>query len=304
MKPPVPVILDTDMGPDCDDAGALGVLHALAANGEARILGVMHCTSSPWGAGCIDAINAYYGRPDLPVGTLKARGFLDEASYRKYNEAIAKTYPNRFAGGAEQPDAVRLYRRLLSVEADRTVVIIAIGPLPNLRALLASGPDDVSELDGVELVARKVKELVVMGGQFPSGLEWNFRMDADSARHVAERWPTPIMYCGYEIGADIMTGSRLFAEAPADHPVRRAYEWFLGGPGDRNSWDLTAVLYGVRGLGTYFGARMGGKAEVLADGANRWVDAAGGADGYLIRRTAGDDLKEELERLMVQPPSF
>ena len=54
------IILDTDMGPDCDDAGALAVLHALADRGKASILGVMYCTSIPTGPACIDAINRFY----------------------------------------------------------------------------------------------------------------------------------------------------------------------------------------------------------------------------------------------------
>ena len=40
-KQPVPVILDTDIGPDYDDVGAMAVLHALADAGEARPLAVM-----------------------------------------------------------------------------------------------------------------------------------------------------------------------------------------------------------------------------------------------------------------------
>ena len=42
----IPIILDTDIGPDCDDVGAISVLHALANNGETEILGIMCCTSS------------------------------------------------------------------------------------------------------------------------------------------------------------------------------------------------------------------------------------------------------------------
>ncbi len=38
---PVHVILDTDIGSDCDDAGALAVLHALADRGEVEILACM-----------------------------------------------------------------------------------------------------------------------------------------------------------------------------------------------------------------------------------------------------------------------
>lgn len=43
---PVPVILDTDMGPDCDDTGALAILHALAKQEESDILGVMQLYTS------------------------------------------------------------------------------------------------------------------------------------------------------------------------------------------------------------------------------------------------------------------
>ncbi len=38
---PVRVILDTDMASDCDDAGALAVLNALADCGEAEIVAVV-----------------------------------------------------------------------------------------------------------------------------------------------------------------------------------------------------------------------------------------------------------------------
>jgi hypothetical protein len=68
---PIKVILDTDNGTDLGDAGAVAVLHALADRGELEILGVMACTSDPYIAPCLDAYNTYYGRPNIPVGTLK-----------------------------------------------------------------------------------------------------------------------------------------------------------------------------------------------------------------------------------------
>jgi hypothetical protein len=64
----VPIILDTDMDTDCDDAGALAVLHALADRGECEILGTMVSARHPGSAPTVAAINAYYGRPHLPVG--------------------------------------------------------------------------------------------------------------------------------------------------------------------------------------------------------------------------------------------
>src|SRR5210317_961434 len=63
------VILDTDIGSDCDDAGALAVLHKLADKDEVEILGVIYSSGkNKYGIGVCDAINTYYGRGDLPLG--------------------------------------------------------------------------------------------------------------------------------------------------------------------------------------------------------------------------------------------
>lgn len=42
-KKPVKIIFDTDIGGDCDDAGALALLHRLCDMGEAELLAVTHC---------------------------------------------------------------------------------------------------------------------------------------------------------------------------------------------------------------------------------------------------------------------
>jgi hypothetical protein len=78
---PVRIMFDTDMGSDCDDAGALAVLHVYADRGLAEIVGCIYSSGKvPYGAGVVEAINIYYGRPDhsvvyLTVGHTK--GFYD-----------------------------------------------------------------------------------------------------------------------------------------------------------------------------------------------------------------------------------
>jgi hypothetical protein len=62
------IIYDTDFGPDIDDVAALAMLHTLADNGEANILAAMVSSSHYWSPGGIDAVNTYYGRPDIPIG--------------------------------------------------------------------------------------------------------------------------------------------------------------------------------------------------------------------------------------------
>lgn len=302
------IILDTDMGPDCDDAAALALLHALADRGEARIAGVVHCTSSPWGAGCIDAINRYCGRPDIPVGRLGLAGFLDEDQYRSYDRHVAERFPNRFRGGAEAPaEATALYRQLLSEAEPDGVTIAAIGPLINLARLMDSRADRHSPLDGEALVAAKVSRLVVMGGAFPSGSEWNFRMDPTSARAVVDRWPSPIWFSGYEVGEPIRTGDSLFEDgADPVHPARIAYERFLpAGTTTRSSWDLTAVHAAVRGAGDVWALVEGGVVRVDERGGNTWsprrgASAEGPARAYLKPRRSPAEIERLLEALLAE----
>lgn len=52
---PISIILDTDMGPDCDDVGALFVLHGAVEREQVKLLATIGCTSSPFIGPCIDA---------------------------------------------------------------------------------------------------------------------------------------------------------------------------------------------------------------------------------------------------------
>ena len=86
---PKTIILDTDIGPDCDDVGALLMLLKLEKAGLCRIAAITHCTSNPFGCGCIDAICRAEGRSDMPIGTLKRDGILYGLGYTE-EEAVAE----------------------------------------------------------------------------------------------------------------------------------------------------------------------------------------------------------------------
>lgn len=298
---PVPILFDTDIGPDVDDAGAVAVLHALADRGEARIVGMFCCTSSEWGAPCLDALNTYYGRPDIPIGTLKQPGFLVES---KYNEGVARRFPHDLARGSDAPDATALYRRLLSSAGDRELVVCSVGPLPNLRRLLDSPADSTSALTGTELVRRKVRQLVVMGGRFPEGREFNFFADPGATARVVNDWPTPILFSGFEIGRRIFTGRRLHTEAPESSPVRAAYALFHGPDKDRESWDQTAVLAAVPGPAAHWTTVSVGSVSVdPATGNNRWLAEPDRDHTYLVERDPPEGVKKAVEDLMVARPA-
>ena len=114
------VILDTDIGPDCDDVGALMMLLNMEKAELCRLAAVTHSTSSRFGCGCADAICRAEGRFDVPIGTLKRDGVCCQFEDGKYNEVICGLYENRFANGAEAPDAVRVMRRAM-VEHDEVL---------------------------------------------------------------------------------------------------------------------------------------------------------------------------------------
>src|SRR6202167_4145777 len=63
-----PVIFDTDMGNDIDDALALAMLHALSDRGECELIGVTLTNAHPAAVPYIRMLNRFYGRGDLPVG--------------------------------------------------------------------------------------------------------------------------------------------------------------------------------------------------------------------------------------------
>ena len=66
----VPVIFDTDMGNDVDDALALAMIHALESRGEAKLLAVTVSKDNKYAAPFVDVVNTFYGRGEIPIGVL------------------------------------------------------------------------------------------------------------------------------------------------------------------------------------------------------------------------------------------
>lgn len=298
------VLFDTDMGPDYDDVGALTVLHALADSGEVEILATASSNLYKNSVPCIEVINSYFNRSDLP--TAKPQSGIDLVDKRFINdywaEKLPLKYPHKTKASADAPDAVSLYRRLLSSQPDSGVTIITVGFFTNLSALLLSEKDDFSELSGKELVRKKVKMVVSMGGKFPEGREFNVFADSVASRIVFDEWPTPILLCGYEIGRDIYTGLRLTNSNLKNSPIKDVYDICLQtDTKGRSSWDQITVLVGVRGYEPYF-EMVKGRMIVNSDGSNRWESDVEGSHGYLIPKITKKGLTDIIEELMMHQP--
>ncbi len=296
-----PVIFDTDMMGDVDDVGAAALLHALADAHEAKILATGVCVKNPWSPLCLDAINTYYGRPDLPLGVVKGPAHDRES---KYAQKIAEEFPHALKSAGDAPDAAMVYRQVLAAQSDGSVVMVSVGQLTNFRNLLKTGPDQYSHLVGTELVKRKVRLWVCMGGRFPEGKEANLINDGKAAAYAIEHWPTPIVFSGWEIGNEIMTGVGLAAAPPAT-PIRRAYELY-NGLKNRQSWDQTAVLFAVFGLegvlAECWGLHSNGCLHVNEDGSNVWRESPDKEHSYIVKKTPPDKITALIATGMLHVP--
>lgn len=303
-EPPLTVILDTDAGGDCDDVGALFLLHGAVERGEVRLLATMGCTSSKAIAPCLDSINRWFGRPDIAVGTLQDVGLMPNPGF---SAEVVRRFPHAFAGSREYPDAVTLYRQLLAKEPDHSVLLLAVGPLRNLANLLRSSADKNSSLDGKDLVARKVRRLDVMGGHYPPfasarDAEWNFKMDPASAALICAEWPTEILFNGE--GGSTCSGRRVTYEMPEHNPLTVAYTAYpgVGYAGDRLSWDPVSCLVAVRGAAPWYRVVRGGTNSVdPKTGINTWTPGPEGNHSYLVLdpKRPKREVETALEDLMV-----
>lgn len=301
---PIKIILDTDIGPDYDDAGALTVLHAMADSGRVEILGIMACNKDSLVVPTIEVFNTYFGRPDIPVGGPKSKGVKLGASQHWPDSILAK-YPHKSRPTDEVPNAVSQYRKILSAQPDNSVTIVSIGFLTNLNNLLKSPADQISTMTGMELVSLKVKKLVSMAGWFPAGKEFNIYMDSTASISCFEHWPTPIVFTGFEIGEKVKTGLRLIGSSISNSPVKDTYRIAMAGSKEdvngRMSWDQTAVLIAIYGIDPFF-TSVKGTIKVKPDGSNTWDENPEGKQAYVRMKMNPDSLAGFIEKRMMHQP--
>ncbi len=291
---PVRIIFDTDMGSDCDDAGALAILHKLADRGEIKLLGVIFSSGrNPYGAGVCDAIDTYYGRGDLPLGQYHKTDVGDPVD--RYCHRIAtdtKTFPHDIVDSA--PDFLHVYRDLLRAQPDHSVTILTTGH-PHALAYLM---DDV-ETSG--LVRRKVQRWVAMAIASPNWiLDWNFGHNGAEkyVGRILKEWPTPAYIS--TSGEQVLTGNRKLPATSANNPVREAFRLFMDSLiKGRPSWDEIAVLYAAR---PYYFKVEAGAMEQDAKGRTRWTSGTSSAARYRVTPIiSNDELAGIIEDLISAP---
>jgi pyrimidine-specific ribonucleoside hydrolase len=301
---PVSIIFDSDIGPDYDDVGAITLLHAFADKGEAKILATVACNKYPNAAVVLSVFNTYFKRPDLPIGVPKGEA-VNVSDGQHWSDSIVAKYPHNVHSNDEAEDAIKVYRKILSQQADNSVTIVTVGFLTNLANLMQSKPDEYSHLDGMTLIKQKVKRLVSMAGKFPGGKEFNIQMDSAASQIVFGKWPTEVIFSGFEIGEKIKTGLPLVQNSSIKNsPVKDVFSICLPMAQEdnygRSSWDETAVLVAVKGPEPYYSLQRG-HVIVNNDGSNSW-DKSGASQYYLVEQLPHEQVQNLINELMQHVP--
>ena len=301
------IIIDTDIGCDSDDAGALATAYALQMHSKCRVTAITHCTSRIDGCNTIDAISRYYGVKDIPIGIYKPDGFLDNPNTAYYTKYVQAHFEHKFSSKNECPDAVKILRRSLVNADNGNVSLIALGPSVNISDLIDSNSDEISKLSGKELIAQKQCNLIIMGGCFDKNLykhldnnaEWNIKQAIKAAKNVFENFPNKIDVIPFETGYDIITGKTL--PPSENNPVWVSYREF--GHIGRSSWDPCAVLFAVEKNNDFWNISEIGNVSISDDGVSSFKTSLDGKH-RIINPKNKNKITECLESLIGFIPVF
>lgn len=285
------VIFDTDIGPDCDDAGAMAVLFEMAKKYDVKILGAANCTSNPYGNGAIRAIAEHYGVEEINIGAHSGYEILKDGD--KYNKPVTQKYFKYTNSAIYAQPALEFYKKALSKVEDGSVTVISVGPLTNLAEIIENEPD---------LFNKKVNSVVAMAGKFPKGKEFNIECDIAAAKTVFEKFKNTIVCSGFEVGENVLTG---FSDEKENNPVFDSYKFYIGGdepPYMRHSWDLTAVHYAFEGEGEFYSLSKPVKITVDESGKTAAVKDKYSKRYYIIKKAENEKIAEYLNGILDSSP--
>jgi purine nucleosidase len=189
-----PILLDTDIGTDIDDAFALALI---LKSPELELLGVTTVSGDTEARARLAAkMLEEAGRSDVPVAAGEPGKPLPIEQTR-----WADGFTSRSLLAVKAAD-------FLQAEIDRhpgEITLVAIGPLTNVAALLKKDPG----------AAKKIKQIVLMGGSIargygpdsPAAAEYNIASDPEAARDVFSSG-VPIVMAPLDVTAMLQLDAR------------------------------------------------------------------------------------------------
>jgi len=218
----IPILLDTDIGSDIDDAVCLAYL---LRQPRCELLGITTVTGEAQKRAMLaDAVCRAAGRTDIPIHSGAEQPFLiSQQQAQAPQSEILPDFPHRndFAPNT----AVEFLRQTIRSRPGE-ITLLTIGPLTNIGLLFALDPE----------VAGMLKGLVLMSGIFTTGgsgaREWNTMGDPHASAIVYRAPVAPHI----SIGLDVTMQCRMDTQqcrqrlhgGPLDVVAKMAEVWFRG----------------------------------------------------------------------------
>ncbi len=281
------------------DLFALALMHGLEGKAEMRQTGVSVNRPDFAAAQFCDVVKRFYTPGGffgggLPVGMYDGKPQPLEV-YRtllaKKGEDGTPLYKPTLKSVIDTADPATVLRNALTASQPKNSIIVASGSLATLARLIA--------LRGAkEVVAGTVKHLVIADPRNSN--------DGAAAERLFAEWPTPIYFCGGEVGEAIPFPAasvvKDFAE-PAPHPLAEAYQEFGQVPYDVPTTSMDAVLFAVRSTAGNFKLSEPGTLRLSSGGAIEIAPSAEGKHRRLLYDAAQkDNVVKALTELASAPP--
>jgi purine nucleosidase len=222
---PVPIILDTDIGGDIDDALALALALQSPEIDVRAVTTVSDDTESRARVAWKEL--GMYGRHEVSLGVGAEEPILEARSNRPVPAQFKVLTPQDTLPAAARQRAVDLIIRTL-LASPKKLTLVPVGPLTNIALALKTEPR----------IKEKIERIVLMGGSFDLLVpEYNINRDHIASAIVFSS-QVPITAVGLDVtlncklaGADLERLRK--ADNPAPRFLMRLIELWQGGRADR-----------------------------------------------------------------------
>lgn len=303
-KPPLGIVLDSDLGDGVQDLLAQALIYALEAHSETRIVSTSTTKSTLRSAQLGEVLAQFlsgppptgpaarFRRPPPTIG-LADDGRLSQdtpvlkAVLDRKNPDGGFVYPRTIAKLNDTADPATLIRNAMTAQHDENCLVVLAGPATNLARVLGV-------LGAKELIKAKVRALYL------ACLPDQVRADLPAIQRVLADWPSPIVAVTEPV---VFPGSSLGKEfAWADkHPIVDAYLAYRTMPYDAPAPAL-ALLNAIR-PGSGFVESAVGLLSANDDGSFGLAATGGGRHRLLTMDPARKaEIVETCVRLVAAPP--
>lgn len=278
---PVNIIYDDDCTSDVDCVYTLSALHHWIDQGYVNVLAYMANSQNTGAAPIFKIFNTYWGHstPNSLIGAYKGSNVTSTGNTSSW---VSNTVTQFDAGdtSSNYPNCVTTYRQVLARAQNSSVVMVSTGFLGCIAGLMASSADSISASTGAQLIQAKVTALYLMGGDYPSGTEYNMVNDSTDANYVFANWTTQNGYPNINMNG-FTPGNSLAVGRPVWYPTTDPSQYAAGvvSTTSRPGWDILSLYQAIFGLSSFTASANGTNSVNSGTGANTW--SSGTASGHI-----------------------